>query len=264
MPFFQKGPEKRRSGQRGSSKSGADRLQRAQARAIELALRQHPELAGEYARQSLGLGRSDPMGETLDLVERFRDVFPAVRDVDKGRGPDWSAILAPLVAALAPVLLAGRVGPAAGVALPAPQPAPQPARPTPTPAAPLAPVAALEPVAPLAPADQVAAATEGIAVPDAAVDGPLTLGSRMAIEMLAGKQPAEAAAVILRHAPLMPILPDAIAELLAVPPGELGAYLVGMQTRRPELAGLARWLALHPAWTAATVAELRTLVAAAA
>src|SRR5436190_23968648 len=111
MPFFGKGPEKRRSGQRGPSKTGADRLARVQAKAIELALRQHPEMAGEYARQSLGLGRSDPFSDTLEMVEKFRDVFPSVRDVDQARGPDWAAILAPLAAALAPLLLAGR-GPA--------------------------------------------------------------------------------------------------------------------------------------------------------
>jgi hypothetical protein len=254
MAWFQNKPTKRRRGERGPAKSGEDRLKREQARAIALALKQHPEMAEKIAVQALGLSASDPFADTLERIARFREVFPDIRDVDRPPGVDWAHVIAGGLAVFAQ-LQQGRGVPALGAAGGSYQ-------------APTVPPAAAPPAPVVAVAAEEARSVETdigpIALPDATIDGPCAVQSRVVIALLAHKSPAEAAATLLEMAPSVPNGQAALTELCAVADGELAAYLAALGARHAHLEGLARWLGGHIRWTQAVVSELRRRAASAA
>jgi hypothetical protein len=145
-----------------------------------------------------------------------------------------------LAAMLGGQLLQGGRGPALPAA---PQPQPPAAAPTPRPEP------TPQPPAPDAPAD------EAVALPTAEVSGPVALQSRIAINMLAGKTPPVAAATIASIP--APEIAQVLEIVRGLPDEGVMPWLAESGQRHPHLAGISRWLALHPAWTLAVVAELR-------
>lgn len=263
--------KKRKSGQHGPPRAGADRLAGAKARAINMALSKRPQLAETIALRELGIdqpGEVDPFERFLGQLGKFKAAVPEMREME--RPPpliDWQ----PLMAAALPLLLAvlgGQQGSAAAASSNGHGPAGSnghgPAGSTRGPLGAIdqgeAAPAAAEPIEQAA-IDQAAAAAAASPVAERRrgedVPGKASWQAGMAVSLLAGRTPKEAAAQLVAMTGFD--VPVVVGWLCRTPDGELMHYLARIGGQQPHLAGLVVWCQLDPEWTIETVRELRLL-----